>query len=275
MEAVYEKYFRGNLPHIWCPGCGNGIVMAALARALDKLAYPQDDVLLISGIGCSSRMSGYMDLNTVHTAHGRALAFATGAKVSEPRLKVFVIMGDGDAAAIGGNHFIHACRRNVDVTAIIINNSIYGMTGGQFSPLTPRGKRATTAPYGSIDRAFNLVELARGAGATYVARGDVFHAVQLTNLIAEAAEHKGFSVVEAVSTCPISFGRYNNMPKPADMLLWLRDNTVTVQQAAKMSEEQLVDKIIVGKHYESQAVEYCEEMARLLADASEKAGERL
>ena len=272
MEAVYEKYFRGNLPHIWCPGCGNGIVMSALARALDKLAYPQDDVLLISGIGCSSRMSGYMDLNTVHTAHGRALAFATGAKVCEPRLKVFVIMGDGDAAAIGGNHFIHACRRNIDMTAIVINNSIYGMTGGQFSPLTPTGKRATTAPYGSIDRAFNLVALAQGAGATYVARGDVFHAVGLTNLIAEAAEHKGFSVVEAVATCPISFGRYNNMPKPADMLLWLRDNTVTVAQAAKMSEEELADKIIIGKHYEGQAVEYGEEMARLLAKA--KAGEQ-
>lgn len=270
MEAVYEKYFRGNLPHIWCPGCGNGIVMSALARALDKLGYPQDDVLFVSGIGCSSRMTGYMDLNTIHTAHGRALAFATGAKVSEPRLKVFVLMGDGDAAAIGGNHFIHACRRNIDMTAIVVNNSIYGMTGGQFSPLTPLGKRATTAPYGSIDRAFNLVDLSRGAGATYVARGDVFHAVQLTNLIVEAAQHKGFSVVEAVSTCPISYGRYNQMPDPADMLLWLRDNTVTVQQAARMSEEELVDKIIIGKHFETDAVEYCEQMQQLLKEAGEQ-----
>ena len=276
MEAVYEKYFRDNLPHIWCPGCGNGIVMSALARALDKLGYPQDDILLVSGIGCSSRMSGYMDLNTVHTAHGRALAFATGAKVCEPRLKTFVVMGDGDAAAIGGNHFIHACRRNIDMTAIVINNSIYGMTGGQFSPLTPTGKRATTAPYGSIDRAFNLVDLAKGAGATYVARGDVFHAAQLTNLLVEASRHKGFAVVEAVATCSISFGRYNNIPEPADMLFWLRDNTVTVQQAAKMSDEELKDKIIIGKHFETEAVEYCEEMARLLADKqadNEKAGD--
>ena len=275
MEAVYEKYFRDNLPHIWCPGCGNGIVMSALARALDKLGYPQDDVLLVSGIGCSSRMSGYMDLNTIHTAHGRALAFATGAKVCEPRLKTFVVMGDGDAAAIGGNHFIHACRRNIDMTAIIINNSIYGMTGGQFSPLTPTGKHATTAPYGSIDRAFNLVELARGAGATYVARGDVFHAAQLTNLLVEASRHKGFAVVGAVATCPVSYGRYNNIPEPAEMLLWLRDNTVTVQQAAKMSEEELKDKIIIGKHFETEAVEYGEQMARLLAEngAAEKAGD--
>jgi 2-oxoglutarate ferredoxin oxidoreductase subunit beta len=143
------------------------------------------------------------------------------------------------------------------------------MTGGQFSPLTPTGKRATTAPYGSIDRAFNLVELSRGAGATYVARGDVFHAVQLTNLIVEAAQHKGFSVVEAVSTCPVSFGRYNDLPQPADMMLWLRDNTVTVQQAAKMNEEDLVNKIIIGKHFETEAVEYCEEMARLLERAGE------
>lgn len=271
MEAVYEKYFRGNLPHIWCPGCGNGIVMSALARALDKLGYPQDDVLMISGIGCSSRMTGYMDLNTVHTAHGRALAFATGAKVAEPRLKVFVVMGDGDAAAIGGNHFIHACRRNIDMTAIVINNSIYGMTGGQFSPLTPLGKKATTAPYGSIDRAFNLVDLARGAGATYVARCDVYHAVQLTNLIVEAANHKGFSVLEAVATCPISYGRHNDMPAPAAMMNWLKESTVTVQQAAKMTEEELQDKIIIGKHFETEAVEYCEQMAQLLAEA--KAGE--
>ncbi len=161
------------------------------------------------------------------------------------------------------------------MTAIIINNSIYGMTGGQFSPLTPTGKHATTAPYGSIDRAFNLVELARGAGATYVARGDVFHAAQLTNLLVEASRHKGFAVVEAVATCPISYGRYNNIPEPAEMLLWLRDNTVTVQQAAKMSEEELQDKIIIGKHFETEAVEYGEQMARLLAEngVAEKAGE--
>ncbi len=266
MEAVYEKYFRNNLPHIWCPGCGNGIVMSAFARAIEKLGYDQDEVMVISGIGCTSRMTGYIDFNTLHTAHGRALAFATGAKVAEPKMKVFVIMGDGDAAAIGGNHFIHSCRRNIDITTIIINNCIYGMTGGQFSPLTPKGKKATTAPYGNIDRAFDLVDLAKGAGATYVARGDIFHAAMLTNQIVDAANHKGFSVLEAVSTCPISYGRYNKMPDPADMMLYIKDNTVTVEKAKNMTPEELQDKIIIGKHFEIKGVpEYCDEMERMVS----------
>lgn len=271
MDAIYEKYFRDNLPHIWCPGCGNGIVMGAFARAIDELGYDQDDVMVVSGIGCSSRITGYLDFNTLHTAHGRALAFATGAKASEPRLKVFVIMGDGDAAAIGGNHFIHACRRNIDITTIIINNSIYGMTGGQFSPLTPKGAKATTAPYGSIDRSFDLVDLAKGAGATYVARGDIFHAKQMTDLIVDAANHKGFSVVEMISTCPISYGRHNGMPEPADMMLWIRDNTVSVAAAAKLPAEKLEGKMLVGKHYECEAPEYCEEMDKMIAAVQEKA----
>ncbi len=273
MISAYEKYFRGNtLPHIWCPGCGNGIVMGALARAIEELGYENDDVLVISGIGCSSRMTGYLDFNTLHTAHGRALAFATGAKVSEPRLKTFVIMGDGDAAAIGGNHFIHACRRNIDMTAIIINNNIYGMTGGQYSPLTPKGKNATTAPYGNIDRSFDIVNLAQGAGATYVARGDVYHAAQLKNLIVEAANHKGFSVIEAVSTCPISYGRRNKIPSPADMIMYLKENTVSNKVASKLPPEELKDKILVGKFYESEEEEYCDAIARL--EASLKGGNK-
>ncbi len=270
MEAVYEKYFRDNLPHIWCAGCGNGIVMGAFARAIEKLGYEQDEVMVISGIGCSSRMSGYLDFNSLHTAHGRALAFATGAKMAEPRLKVFVIMGDGDAAAIGGNHFIHACRRNIDITTIVINNNIYGMTGGQFSPLTPKGKRATTAPYGSIDRSFDMMELAKGAGATYVARGDVFHAALLTNQIVEAAQHKGFSVLEVLSTCPTSFGRYNKIPQPAAMLHYLEENTVSLAKAAKMTEEELAGKILTGEFYVAEGEpEYTEEYAKLVASCQE------
>lgn len=261
MEAVYQKYFRDNLPHIWCPGCGNGIVMGALARAVDRLGWEKDDVLAISGIGCSSRMTGYLDFNTLHTAHGRALAFATGAKTAEPRLKVLVIMGDGDAAAIGGNHLIHACRRNIDMTAVVINNNIYGMTGGQFSPMTPLGKKATTAPYGCIDRPFDLMALAKGAGATYLARGDVYNAVQLTDLIVQGAAHKGFSLIEAVSTCPVSYGRHNDLPGPADMLLYLKESTVGVKKAAEMSEEALYGKIVTGKFYEADAQEYCEQQA--------------
>ena len=276
MRPVYEKYFRDNIPHIWCAGCGNGIVMSAFARAIEKLGYDQDDVMVVSGIGCSSRMTTYIDFNTLHTAHGRALAFATGAKLSEPRLKMFVIMGAGDAAAIGGNHFIHSCRRNIDITAIIINNAIYGMTGGQYSPLTPTGKKATTAPYGNIDRAFDIVELSRGAGATYVARGDIYHAAQLTNQIVDAANHKGFSVLEVVSTCPISYGRYNKMPKPTDMMQYIKDNTVSVQKAATMTADELKDKIIIGEHFKIENVpEYTEEHNKLVAEVKKDYLEKL
>ena len=273
MEAVYNKYFRDNLPHIWCPGCGNGIVMSAFARAMEKLGYSQDETMVISGIGCSSRISGYLDFNTIHTAHGRALAFATGAKIAEPRLKTFVFMGDGDAAAIGGNHLIHACRRNIDMTAIVINNHIYGMTGGQFSPLTP---------YGNIDREFDFVELVKGAGATYVARGDIFHARSLTNLIVEAAQHKGFSVVEVISTCPISYGRHNKMPDPAEMIKYIKEHTISIEKAKEMLPEQqggsyqslngrfvnvdkLKDMYVVGRHFVDDSVpEYCEEMEAMI-----------
>lgn len=284
MEAVYNKYFRENLPHIWCPGCGNGIVMSAFARAMEKLGYSQDETMVVSGIGCSSRISGYLDFNTLHTAHGRALAFATGAKLAEPKMNMFVFMGDGDAAAIGGNHLIHACRRNIDMTAIIINNHIYGMTGGQFSPTTPKGKKATTAPYGSIDREFDLVDLVKGAGATYIARGDIFHTHTLTNLIVEAAQHKGFSVVEVISTCPISYGRYNKMPDPSEMIKYIKEHTISVQTAQQLvdaekqkiskhqslngrfvKENALKDMYVVGRHYVNDAVpEYCEEMEALI-----------
>ncbi len=272
MQTAYKKYFRDNLPHIWCPGCGNGIVMGAFARAIEMLDYDKDEVLVVSGIGCSSRITGYLDFNTLHTAHGRALAFATGAKVAEPRLKTFVIMGDGDAAAIGGNHFIHACRRNIDITTIIINNNIYGMTGGQFSPLTPKGRKATTAPYGNIDRSFDIVDLSKGAGATYIARGDVFHAFRLSYLIAEAARHKGFSVVEAVSTCPISYGRHNKFKGAADMVNYLKKRTIALNRASRMNPEALEGKIITGIFYESEDEEYCDAFERL--EASVKKGAR-
>src|SRR5665647_113581 len=183
MQNSAEKYLRTEkLPHIWCPGCGNGIVLGAMVRAFDKLGCDQNNTVIVSGIGCSSRAAGYMDFNTLHTTHGRALAFATGIKLARPEITVFVIMGDGDSSSIGGNHLIHAARRNIDLTAIVFNNSIYGMTGGQYSPLTPTGSRATTAPYSTIERPFDLPDLARAAGATYVARSTSYHAAMLTKL---------------------------------------------------------------------------------------------
>ena len=174
-DYLREKY----MPHLWCAGCGHGIVMNNLIRAIIDLGLSKNDVVIVTGIGCSSRISGYLDFHTLHSLHGRALAFATGVKLARPELSIIVPMGDGDAVAIGGNHFIHAARRNIDVTAIIMSNSIYGMTGGQFSPLTGYNKKATTAPFGSIDHPFDTVQLAMGAGASFVARTTTYHVASM------------------------------------------------------------------------------------------------
>ncbi|MGD8268036.1 MAG: thiamine pyrophosphate-dependent enzyme, partial [Desulfobacterales bacterium] len=165
-DFIRQRFF----PHMWCPGCGHGTVLNSLLRAVEQLGLSKNEIVMVSGIGCSSRISGYVDFHTLHTLHGRALAFATGVKLSKPELNVIVPMGDGDALAIGGNHFIHAARRNIDMTAIVMNNRIYGMTGGQYSPLSGVGISATTAPYLNIDREFDVVDMALAAGATFVAR---------------------------------------------------------------------------------------------------------
>src|SRR5512146_1828130 len=170
ITKLIHKYLRHDkkFPHVWCPGCGNGILLGSLIRAVDRTGFEKDQIVVVSGIGCSGRISVYVDFNTLHATHGRALTFATGVKLANPRLQVIVIMGDGDATAIGGNHFIHAARRNLNLTAIIVNNSIYGMTGGQYSPTTPLDSRATTAPYGNIEQPLQACDLAIAAGASYV-----------------------------------------------------------------------------------------------------------
>lgn len=269
MEQLIDKYFRpGRLPHIWCPGCGNGIVTGAIVKAIDKLALEKDSVAVISGIGCSSRASGYLDFNTVHSAHGRALPVATGVKLADPSLNVIVVTGDGDATAIGGNHLIHAARRNIDMTVVLYNNSIYGMTGGQYSPMTPYGSKATTAPYATIEHDFDIAELAKAAGATFVARATTFHTQLLTDLIAKGIQHKGFSLIEAVSACPISFGRQNKMGGPADMVKWQRDHGVMLAAWNKMTEEQRVGKFPIGLLYEvTDRKEYTEAYDELIAFA--------
>ncbi|MCF6097414.1 2-oxoacid:ferredoxin oxidoreductase subunit beta [Thermovorax subterraneus] len=268
MRKNLEKYYRiDKLPHIWCPGCGNGIITGALVRAIDNLKLDKDKICIVSGIGCSSRAPGYLNFNTLHTTHGRALAFATGIKLARPELKVIVLTGDGDCAAIGGNHFIHACRRNIDITTIVFNNSIYGMTSGQYSPLTPVGAYATTAPYGNIDRNFDLCKLAEAAGATYVARGTVYHVPQLIKYIEKALLHKGFSVVETISTCPTYFGRKNKLGSPVKMMEMLRDNTVSAKAAERMSKEELASKIVIGEFAEINAPEYTEEYMKIIKRA--------
>lgn len=245
---LIHEYLRHDkkFPHVWCPGCGNGIVLGSLIRAIHGSGYEKDEIVLVSGIGCSGRLPVYVDFNTLHTTHGRALTFATGVKLANPKLQVIVIMGDGDATAIGGNHFIHAARRNLNLTAIIVNNNIYGMTGGQYSPTTPYGARAATALFGNIEHAFSIAELAVTAGASLVARGTVYHARQLDDLIGLAMKKRGFGVVEVISHCPTQYGRKNRLGGPVEMLRWQKESAVLVEKAAEMSEEELKDKVTIG-----------------------------
>jgi 2-oxoglutarate ferredoxin oxidoreductase subunit beta len=261
----YEKYLRlQKFPHIWCPGCGDGIALKAILRSIDKLGWQKDEIVMVSGIGCSSRTPGYVDFNTLHTTHGRAIPFATGVKLANPKLKVIVVSGDGDALAIGGNHFIHAARRNIDLTVLVFNNHIYGMTGGQASPATPVGKRASTAPYGSIDPPFDIVEVARGAGASYVARGTAFHVPALDKLITNALQKKGFSLVEIMSPCPTSYGRYNRLGTPVNMLQQLKDQSVPTRKWESLTPEERDGRFPIGVFVDIERPEYCEQYDGLI-----------
>jgi 2-oxoglutarate ferredoxin oxidoreductase subunit beta len=261
----YLEYLRErNFPHIWCSGCGDGIVLKSLIRSLKKLGIPKDEAVMVSGIGCSSRTAGYLDINTLHTTHGRAIAFATGVKLAKPKLKVIVATGDGDATAIGGNHYIHGARRNIDLTVLLYNNYIYGMTGGQVSPTTPRGKNASTAPYGNLEPSFNISGLAQAAGASFVALGDVYHVQQLEKLITMALEKKGFSVVEILSPCPTAYGRRNKMANPVDMMKWLKDNVVPRERLEKMSDEDGKTKIGSGVLWDVDRPEFTAEYDKLI-----------
>jgi 2-oxoglutarate/2-oxoacid ferredoxin oxidoreductase subunit beta len=268
MAFDYDKYIRpGKLPHIWCPGCGHGIVMKGLIRAIDSVGLKKENTAIVSGIGCASRLPGYMDCCTLHTAHGRAAAFATGVKMARPEMDVILVGGDGDGTAIGGNHFIHACRRNIDMTYIILNNKIYGMTGGQFSPATPTGAKASTTPYGNPDPAFDIAKLAIGAGATFVARGTAYHANQIDKLIVEAIQHKGFSVVEILDDCPTTYGRRNKFKSVIEMMNHLKEVAVPVKAAEKMTPEQLQGKVLTGVLYKEDKPEYCEQYAKVIERA--------
>jgi 2-oxoglutarate/2-oxoacid ferredoxin oxidoreductase subunit beta len=265
-ETLQKLRKNKKFPTIWCSGCGIGVVMGALIRAIDHLGLKNDDVALVAGIGCTARMPVYMDFNTLHTTHGRALAFATGLKIARPDMKVIAIMGDGDALAIGGNHFIHAARRNLGITALVVNNAIYGMTGGQYSPTTPLGGRATTAPYGNIEPPFPICELAITAGATYVARSTVYHALELDKFLAEAIAKDGFSVVEAVSYCHTTYGRLNKLGTAADMMRALKDDSLSKTAYDALSPEQKAGntKIVRGKFVDIDRPQYTASYANLV-----------
>ena len=259
-EYLRERFF----PHLWCPGCGHGMVLNGLLRAIEKLGMSKNEIVMVSGIGCSSRITGYVDFHTLHTIHGRALAFATGVKMARPELNLIVPMGDGDALAIGGNHFIHAARRNIDITAIVMNNRIYGMTGGQFSPLSGENIRATTAPYSTIDPSFDIVELSKAAGATFVARTTSYHIQQMTDIIREAILHEGFSVVEVLSQCPTYFGRKNKAGDAVDMVKYFKDNTTSIGSKAKKDNPDLIER---GVFVQKEMPEYCSEYEKVVQTA--------
>jgi 2-oxoglutarate ferredoxin oxidoreductase subunit beta len=273
VTKLIHKYLRHDkkFPHVWCPGCGNGIVLGSLIRAIDRTGFEKDDIVLVSGIGCSGRLPVYVDFNTLHTTHGRALTFATGVKLANPKLQVIVIMGDGDATSIGGNHFIHAARRNIDITTIILNNSVYGMTGGQYSPTTPYGAFATTALYGNVEQSFSISELAATAGASMVARGTVYHATMLDDLIEKAILKKGFSVVEVVTHCHTQFGRRNKMGGAIEMMRRQKEDAVRIEKVQGMSPEELEGKLTIGVLVDRELPVYIQEYNKIREASKAKA----
>jgi 2-oxoglutarate ferredoxin oxidoreductase subunit beta len=268
-SRVHGRYLRHSkeFPNIWCAGCGIGIVLAAIIRAVDGLQLDKNEVAMLSGIGCTGRMPVYVDFNTMHTTHGRALAFATGLKMVRPEMKVLVVMGDGDALAIGGNHFIHAARRNIGLTAIVVNNATYGMTGGQSSPTTPKGVITTTAPYGHIEQPFPVAELAVTAGAAFVARSTVFHVRELEQYLSQAISKEGFAVVEVMSYCHTTLGRLNRWGTPAEMMRRLRDDSLTLKRAESLSEAEKQGKIVRGVFVDRDLPEYTQLYERVIERA--------
>lgn len=255
-----------------CPGCGNGIVAQAILRAIDQLGMEMDDFVFCSGIGCSAWIpSPFFYADVLHTTHGRPIAFATGIKLGLPDKKVMVISGDGDLTAIGGNHLIHAARRNIDMVVVCINNGIYGMTGGQMAPTTPRDLRTVTSPYGNIESLFDISGLVMAAGGSFVARWTTYHARQITNTMKKAIQHRGFAFVEIISQCPVQFGRRTGMGSATNMMGQYRSNSIPVQRAREMSPEELAGKLVVGEMLDVQKPEFTQEMEKLIRRAQEVA----
>lgn len=271
-----EEYTRkGMIPHIWCSGCGNGIILGEFIRAIkelrEELNYDLDKIVVISGIGCISRIPGYLNLDSYHSTHGRAIAVATGVKLAKPELKPVVIAGDGDLFAIGGNHFIHAARRNIDMMVVCSNNFNYGMTGGQFGPTTPLLSRTTTTPYGNPEHPFNLAYLAAAAGAVYVARWTAIHVKWIKDSFKKAILKKGFSFIEIISPCPEYYGRRNKMRDPMDWMRWFREKSIIMNGIDPAEAELSLNKIVVGEFIDYEKPEYAETVYQL----SKKIRERL
>ncbi len=246
MKKSHEYLRMDKLPLFWCPGCTDGIVLGSIARSLAELNLKKEKVVVVTGIGCWGKADDYIATHTVHVTHGRAVSFATGIKSADPELKVLVLMGDGDCATIGGNHFIHAARRNIDLTAVVVNNFNYGMTGGQYSATTPEGSLTSTSTQGTVEPAFDLCQLAIASGATYVARTSPYHVLPMQKMLTRAIDKKGFSFLDIVSTCPTHYGRRNKIGGPAEMMAWLRDHGVSLEKYEKMTAEEREDIFPVG-----------------------------
>ena len=261
------------MPTLWCWGCGDGVVLKSVIRAIDSLGWKMDDVCIVSGIGCSGRFSSYVNCNTVHTTHGRALAYATGIKLANPEKKVVVISGDGDSMAIGGNHTIHACRRNIDINLVLINNFIYGLTNSQTSPTTPKDFWTVTAQYGNIDPSFDPCQIAMAAGASFVGRESVISPKKIEKLLVEGFSHEGFSFFDIHSNCHVNLGRKNKMADATKMLQWIESRLVSKNKFDTLSDEEKVGKFPTGvlKH-DTSRIEYCKAYDGVIAKAQAKGG---
>ncbi|MCR4407821.1 MAG: thiamine pyrophosphate-dependent enzyme [Anaerolineae bacterium] len=258
------------LPHIWCSGCGIGTALTCFISALLKSGLDLDKVVVVSGIGCTGRVAGYVQLDSFHTTHGRAIPFATGLKLANPELKVVVFSGDGDLVTIGGNHFIHAARRNIDMTVICVNNFNYGMTGGQHGATTPVGSITTTTPYGNYEHPFNLPYLAAASGAVYVARWTVLHVRRLEKALGEALAKRGFSFVEVISPCPTNFGRWHKQRTGLDTLKYYHEKGVIRHGAdPKNVDIELGGEIVEGKFLDIEKPTFLDSCAGIVRKAIE------
>jgi 2-oxoglutarate ferredoxin oxidoreductase subunit beta len=265
MEHPKDALLReARMPHIWCPGCGIGSAVSAAISTLQKMGIDYDRMAVVSGIGCTGRVAGYLDLDSFHTTHGRAIPFATGLKLAKPELKVFVFSGEGDLFSIGGNHFIHAARRNIDLTVICVNNMNYGMTGGQVSANTPTGAKTTTTPYGNAEIPLNLPSLAAACGAVYVARWLSLDVRRLAQSIHEALLKPGFSLVEIIAPCPTAYGRRNRLGSALEMIKLYRENSVIkngVHPDETVIEEE--KKLVLGKFIDMERPTFLERLSTL------------
>ncbi len=272
MAFNYEKYLRTDkLPTLWCWGCGDGVILKSIIRAIDKMGWDMNDVCVVAGIGCSGRTSSYIDCNTVHTTHGRAIAYATGIKMANPEKHVIVVTGDGDGLAIGGNHTIHGCRRNIDLNHVVINNFIYGLTNSQTSPTTPKGMWTVTAQYGNIDPTFDAAKLADAAGASFVARESVLDPKKIEKVLVEGFKHKGYSFFDIFSNCHINLGRKNKMGEAIQTLNWIEGRIAPKKKFDAMSEEERAGKFPTGiLKKDEEALEYCEAYSKVIEAAQNK-----